>query len=118
MKKILFYLNIAGAIFFLNSLCAQDVKPELGFGIALQECAFDACSLNSDNLFFDACLEDISDEDSTDSEREKLSSGKTSYFNTSFVAQNFSYYFYKIFPTKLSFPRKASLLIFICTFRI
>ena len=119
MKKVLFYLNIALAIFFLNSLCATGVHTESGFKTATQEYAFDSNQISSENPFFDICFEDILEDDMTDSERKKSASVQISQFNTSFVAQNFSDNSYKKpLPAEHFLPCKSSLITFLCVFRI
>jgi hypothetical protein len=119
MKRILFYLYIALAIFFQNSLCAQEVGHKSGFKPAQYEFNFAFFQLSSKTLIFDYCLEDIFEDDSSDSERKKPSSGKISCYNSSFVAHNFSaHYLKKILPTKLFFSILTSLFIFICVFRL
>ncbi len=119
MKKILFYLTIALAIFFTNSHCAQDVETELGFKIAQQGYTFDYYQLSNEYLIFADCLEDILEDNSIDSEKKKPSSGKTAYYNTSFIGQIFSNNnFKKTLPAKLFFPYHTSLFIFICVFRL
>jgi hypothetical protein len=118
MKKILFYFNIVFAIFFLNSLCTQNLSSEFGFKIA-NEYACDAYQSSSQNLFLDVNLEDIFEDNSTESEKKKSCSEKTSYYNAFFVAQNFCVSnFHKILPTKLFCPSWASHFIFICVLRL
>lgn len=119
MKKILFYLSIALAIFSLISLCAQDTGLQSGCKIAEHEYTFDCGESNSDKLFFDACLEDLYDDGSNDSEKKKLSSVKISHSNTSFSAQIFIDNTYKkVFPTQFLFLRRIPLFIFISVFRL
>jgi hypothetical protein len=119
MKKVLFYLNIAFAIFFLNSLYATGAFPELGFKTAQQGYAFDSYPLSSENIFFDACLEDVFEDDLSESEKKKCTFGQISHHYTSFIAQKNSKNDFKIFlPADHFFPRKAPLLTFLCVFRI
>ena len=119
MKKILFYLSIALAIFSPNSLCAHDTELQSGGKIAERECAFDNGQSNSDNLFFDVCLEYLSEDDSNDSERKKSSFGKKAHFNTRFISQSlFDNTFNKVFPPKFLFLRKIPLFVFINVFRL
>ncbi len=119
MKKVLFYLNIALAIFFLNSLCATGVHTESGFKTATQEYAFDSNQISSENPFFDIYFEDILEDDLTDSERKKPASVQISQYNASFVAQNFSdNNFKEQLPADHFFPCKASIITFLCVFRI
>jgi hypothetical protein len=117
MKNILF-LNIILAIFFADAL--HPLHEELGSGIQeQQEYAFDECQFRSEYLFFDANLEDILEEKSSDSERKKTPSGKSSYFNTSFVAHNFFGNNVKktLFP-KFFFLRCVPLFIILCEYRL
>jgi hypothetical protein len=119
MKKILFYLTLVWAIFSLNISDAHHMGPEWGFNITQLSYAVDYCQLNQENIFIDDCLGDISNDDTNDSERKKLSSRTTACSNTSSFAQNFSDDTFKnILPTKLFFPFKTSILIFICVFRL
>lgn len=119
MKKILICLTIAWAIFFLNFYCAHKVEPELGYKIVQQDNTAGYYQLSSENLFLDDCLEDISNDDTDDSERKKPSSGTTSYINTSFFRQFFFDDTLKsILPSTFFFSSKASLLVFLCVFRI
>lgn len=119
MKKILFYLSIALAIFSPNSLCAHVTELQSGCKIVEHDYAFDCCESNSENLSFEACLEDLCDDNSNDSERKKLSLGKTSHSNTSFGAQIFFDNTYKkVFPTQFLFLRRTPLFIFIGVFRL
>jgi hypothetical protein len=87
MKKILFYITIALAIFSANSICAKGTNVESGIRMDQNDFAFDTAQSSNEHLIFDICLEDFSDDDddSDDSENEKLSSGKTSANNTSFI---------------------------------
>jgi hypothetical protein len=119
MKKIIFYLSIAFAIFSPNSLCAHDTELQSGCKIAEHECAFDYAHSNSDLLFFDICLEDLTDDDSNDSERKKHSSGKKAHSNVPDLVQNFlNIAFIKVFPTHFLFLRSTPLFIFIKVFRL
>ena len=119
MKKVLFYLGIAAAIFYLNSTRAQDSDLLSGCKIAEQKYSFDCGQSNNDKLIFDICLENLYEDDSNDSEKKKLSSGNSSAYNTSLVAQNFSYNnLNTVFPTNLFFPNRTPLFILICVFRI
>ena len=115
MKKVLFYLGIAAAIFYLNSTRAQDSDLLSGCKIAEQKYSFDCGQSNNDKLIFDICLENLYEDDSNDSEKKKLSSGNSSAYNTSLVAQNFSYNnLNTVFPTNLFFPNRTPLFILIC----
>ena len=119
MKKILFFLSIAFAIFSPNTLCADDTELQSGCKIAEHESAFDCSQSNRDNLFFDIYFEDLSNDDSNDSERKKFSSAKIAHFNTYILAQNFpNNTFIKVFSTKFLFLRKTPLYIFINVFRL
>jgi hypothetical protein len=119
MKKIVCYISIVSAIFFLNSVCALDVKTELGFNTAQQRYAFENYQLDSENVIFAECLEDISDEDSEDSERKKASARNRLTTNIFFAAQYFSTNtLIQSLPQKLFFPLRTSLFAFICVWRI
>ena len=119
MKKILFYLSIALAIFTQNSSGVQDNKLGLGFKIVEHQYAFNRCEPNSYNLIFEACLEDRTDDDSNDSERKKHSLGNMFLTNAAFFTQNISDHFYK----KVRYPKffsqcRIPLFIFINVFRL
>ena len=119
MKKILFYLIIAFAIFSPNSLCAHDTGLQSGGKIAERECAFDDGQSNNDNLFFDVCFEDLSEDDSNDSERKKPFFEQKAHFDTRFISQSiFDNTFKKVFPPKFLFLRKIPLFVFISVFRL
>ena len=119
MKKILFYLSIALAIFTQNSSGVQENKLGLGFKIVEHQYAFHPCEPNSHNLAFEACLEDRTDDDSNDSERKKHSSGKISHSNAAFFAQNFSdHFFKKVLHPKFFSQCRTPLFIFINVFRL
>jgi hypothetical protein len=119
MKKILICLTIAWALCFLNSFHAHDIEPQYGFNITQQDDTSTCYLVGSENIIWDVYLEDISDDDSDDSERKKVSSGTTSHINTSFVRQFFyDDTFKKILSPKFFFSSRASLLVFLCVFRI
>ena len=102
MKKILLFFTIAGSLFFLNTLCAHDVKLESGFKMTQPDNAVGYGSSGRANSTIDYFFSYISDDDTNDSEREKVSSGKTSHTNTYFAPQNFAEIcFKKILPTKI-----------------
>jgi uncharacterized phosphosugar-binding protein len=121
MKKILFYITIALAIFSSNSICAESADLESGIRMAQNDYAFDVSQQSNDNLIFDVCIEDFSDDDddSDESENKKLSSGKTSSNTTTFIVQNhLENTFKNILSSDFSFPCKTSRHIFFCVFRI
>lgn len=119
MKKILFCLTIALAIFFPKSFSAQNATPQPEHKIARQEMTFQYSQLSSENPFFDDCLADLSDDNTTHSDRKKLSSAKTSSHNASFVTHNISgNSFKKRLPADFFFPLRAPLFIFISVLRL
>jgi hypothetical protein len=120
MKNILFCLSIASALFFIHSFCAQDVKRESGFTITQQDYPVVSYPSDKDNPLFDVCFEDVfDDDDDSESEGKKLSSSKIADNSPSLIAQNFPEHDYKKkIPATSLFPRRVSLLIFICVFRI
>lgn len=119
MKKILLFITIAGAMFFSNALCAHNVKLESGFQITQQDNAVGYGSSSRANSTIDYFFSYISDDDTDDSEREKVSSGKTSSTNTYFAPQNFAdTRFKKILPTKVFVPFRTSLFLFNGVLRI
>ena len=119
MKKVLFYLNIALAISFLNSFCATGAHPKSGFKTAQQEYAFDSNQLSCESPFFDIYFEEVFEDDITDSESKKPDLGQIFQHNNSFLAQYFPDTLYKeLLPAEHFFPCKASLITFLCVFRI
>lgn len=120
MKKKLICLILAWVIFFPNSFYAHDIEPDCGFKATNQDNAAAYHQLGSENFILDIFLEDIfEDDDSDNSEKKKISSGATSYTNTYFVTYVFSDDTFKnILPTKLFFPFRASLFIWLCVFRL
>ncbi len=119
MKKILFFLSIAFAIFSPNTLCAHDTELQSGCNITEHEYAFDSGQSNSDNLLFDVCFEDLCDDDSNDSVRKKDSSGKTPHSYAAFFVQNLSdHFFTKVLYTKFFSQCRTPLFIYINVFRL
>jgi hypothetical protein len=120
MKKILFYITIALAALLLpNSFCTQGATSELDFKIAQQTNGF-VTQHNHQNVIFDACFEEFSeDDDSDDSERKKDSSPQCIASNNSFLAHNhFENFLKKVLTAHLFFPRKTSIFILLCVFRL
>jgi hypothetical protein len=119
MKKILFYITLALAILLPNSFCAQGAALESGFNIAQHNDGF-VTQQSSQDLIFDVCLEDVSeDDDSNESERKKTSSAQTTLNSTFLLAQNHSENFLKkVLTAHLFFPRKTSIFILLCVFRL
>jgi hypothetical protein len=119
MKIILFYITIALAIFLPNSFSAQGATSEFGFKITHHNDGF-VTKQSSQGLIFDVCFEDFSDDDdSNESERKKTSSAQTTLNSTFLLAQNHSENFLKkVLTAHLFFPRKTSIFILLCVFRL
>lgn len=119
MKKVLFYISIVLAILSAHSICAKSADSEFGFRLVQNNFAFYATQPSADNLVFDAILEDFSDDDSDDSENEKDASANVPSRNTSLNTQNQSESPFKnVLSPNFFFPRKTSLHILLCVFRI
>jgi hypothetical protein len=117
MKNILYNITFAGVLFLVNSLCPHNYL--LDFKKNQVDSSIDYCHSNTENLYFDVCLEDLFEDDSDESEQKKSSSYKTVSHNASFILNTFSNCTYiKTLPAKLSFLRRTSLFIFIRVLRL
>jgi hypothetical protein len=120
MKKILFYISIAFAMFSPNSLNALSGEHELGVKSTQRHFTVEAGQTSSNHISIEARLEDFSDDDdSNESERKKPSLGNSSAFDTSILTQNYSENnFNGILTAHFLYPSRTPLFIFICEFRI
>ncbi len=114
MKKILFFLNIALAVFCVYYFCAPIMKQELSCKTAQQ-------SFNTSHKeisIFEILAEDFTD-DSDDSEKEKPAFTQNSLPTLLFTAQNFlNNNFQKTAISNSSFLFSIAIIILFCIFRI
>jgi hypothetical protein len=117
MKNILYNITFAGVLFLVNSLCPYN--SEVDFKKNQVDSSIDSCHSNTENLYFDVCLEDLFEDDSNESDRGKSSFDRIFNCNAYFNLNNYSDSKYiKILPAKPSFLRRTPLFIFIKVLRL